>query len=442
MRAFTTREMVLNTLEIARQYFAFRSRPYQSRASLRAYQLRQIQKLVDFAYHNVTLYREKYDRAGVHPRDLRALEDLTHFPSVSKQDVLAAYPDGALARGLDLRRCLLSKSSGSTGQVLNVVHQADRLGIQGLAMNRLIELYTPYLPWHRLVYIYTSEYPARSLFGMYPMILIPTLTPTDEILKRLREIRPHLLTCYPSHLRALAADLGPDGCRRLRLKAISVSSELSTQSERDDLAALFGCGVYDEYSTEELTHVAAQCRDKTYHLFEDVAYIETLAPDSDQPVPPGEKGEIVGTYLHNYAMPFIRYRQGDFATLDEGQCSCGWTFRAIRELSGRKLDQFLLPSGRVLTSGWLLDASYSFLLEVGADIAAFTLIQETLTEVLIELVPGASYTPAMSEAVRGRFAELVGEPLNIRVELVPAIQRSGGGKHHPIVSRVAQRNRQ
>src|SRR5574341_617246 len=228
MRPFTSREMAINTLDIARQYLSFRLRPYQSRASIRAYQLCQLQKLIDFAYHNVALYREKYDRAGVHPRDLRSLDDLMHFPSVSKDDVLAAYPDGTLARSLDLRRCLLSKSSGSTGQVLNVVHQADRLGIQGLAMNRLIEFYGVYLPWHRLVYIYTSEYPARSLFGMYPMILIPTLAATEDILSRLREIRPHYLTCYPSHLRALAAELGPDGCRRLQLKAISVSSELST----------------------------------------------------------------------------------------------------------------------------------------------------------------------------------------------------------------------
>jgi phenylacetate-CoA ligase len=434
--------MLLNTLDIARSYRSFRRRPYASRAAIRAYQLGHLQHLVDFAYHNVSLYRDKYDQAGVHPRELRSLDDLAHFPSITKNDVLAAFPDGATARGLDPRRCLFSKSSGSTGQVLTVVHQADRLGIQGLALNRLVELYGPYRPWHRLVYIYTSEYPARSLFGMYPMILIPTLWPTAEILARLRELRPHYLACYPSHLRALAAELGPQGCRELRLKAISVSSELSTQQERDDLAALFGAGVYDEYSTEELTHVAAQCRSNTYHLFEDVAYVEILPPDSDRPLPPGEKGEIVGTYLHNYAMPFIRYRQGDFARLDESSCACGREFRALRELAGRRLDQFTLPSGRVLTSGWLLDASYSFLLDVQADIAAFTLIQETVNDVLIELVPGTEYTPAMSEAVRAKFLQLVGEAINVRVELVPEVKRSGGGKHHPIVSRVAQRSLQ
>ncbi len=441
VRSFSAREMLVNTSHIARGYFSFKRRPYQSREQVRAYQFRQLQKLIDFAYQQVALYREKYDRAGVEPRDLRALDDLKHFPTVNKSEVLAAYPQGALARGLDLSRCLVSKSSGSTGQVLNVVHQADRLGIQGLAMNRLFELYGPYLPWHQLVYIYTSEYPARSLFGMYPMTLIPTLAPTPEILRRLRELRPRLLACYPSHLRALANELGPEGCRSLNLHAISVSSELSTQAERDDLAALFGCGVYDEYSTEELTHVAAQCRHKTYHIFEDVVHLEIVAADSNDVLPVGEKGEVAGTYLHNYAMPFIRYRQGDTAALDETPCTCGRTFRALRDLGGRQLDQFILPSGRVLTSGWLLDASYSFLLDLGADIAAFTLIQEAVDEVRIELVPGPNFTPAMSEAVRRRFAELVGEPIAVRVETVPEIKRSGGGKHHPIQSRLAQRNR-
>ncbi len=441
MRSFTAREMIANTIDIAWHYLPFRLRPFQTRESIRAYQLKQLQRIVNFAYNNVPLYREKYDRAGVTPHDLRALGDLTHFPTVRKDDVLAAYPGGALARGLDLRRCLLSKSSGSTGQVLNVVHQADRLGIQGLAMNRLLELYGSYLPWHHLVYIYTSEYPARSLFGMYPMTLVPTLTPTPQILSRLRELRPHLLACYPSHLRAIANELGPEGCRRLKLRAISVSSELSTQQERDDLAMLFGCGVYDEYSTEELTHVAAQCVDKTYHIFEDVAYLEIVSPDSDEALPVGQKGEVVGTYLHNYAMPFIRYRQGDFAALDDTACACGRSFRAIRDLGGRKLDQFILPSGRVLTSGWLLDASYSFVLDIGADIAAFTMIQEAVDDVRIEIVPGPDYTAAMSEAVRTRFLGLVGEPINVRVEIAPEIKRSGGGKHHPIVSRVTQRNR-
>ena len=439
MRLFTRRELAVNSAAIARQFLSFRRRPFASRERIRRYQLRRLSELVRHAYQRVPLYAEKYRAAGVEPRDLRTLEDLRHFPMVTKDEVLAAYPDGALTRGLDLQRCLVSKSSGSTGQVLEVVHRADQVSIQGLAMHRLLAQYASYRPWHRFVYVYTSEYPARSLLGAYPMTLVPTLTPTPDIVRKLHELRPDFLACYPSHLRELSDALGPAGCRELRLSAISVSSEPSSQRERDELATRFGCGVYDEYSTEELTRIASQCRDGTYHLFEDVVLLEAVDPASGNVVQDGEIGEVVGTYLHNLAMPFIRYRQGDLARLEPSRCSCGRTFRQLSELQGRRLDAFELPSGRVLTSGWLLDATYSFLLDVGADIAAFRLVQATREHVRILIVPGPTWSERMGAAVHDRFAALVGEPLTIEVQLVEQLARSAAGKHQPVISHVARR---
>lgn len=108
MRSFTPRELFVNTLYMARHYLAFQWHPIASRESIRAYQLRQLQRLVAFAYDNVALYREKYDSAGVHPRDLRALSDLVHFPIVSKDEALstcadASFPKAPAPRG----RCSL-----------------------------------------------------------------------------------------------------------------------------------------------------------------------------------------------------------------------------------------------------------------------------------------------------------------------------------------------
>jgi phenylacetate-CoA ligase len=436
VRAFTRRELAINTVGIARGFLGFRRRPFASRESIRRYQLERLRALIEHAYANVPLYAQRYRSAGVRPADLRTLEDLRWFPTVSKDDVLAAYPDGALARGLDLRRCLISKSSGSTGQVLEVVHQADQVAIQGLAMHRLLAQYAPYRPWHRFVYVYTSPYPASSLFGTYPMTLVPTLEPIDQLVARLLALRPHFLACYPSHLRELAAALGPRRCRALKLLAISVSSEPSSQRERDELAAQFGCGVYDEYSTEELTRVASQCTHGTYHLFEDVAHVEILAPEQDTVLADREAGEVVGTYLHNFAMPFIRYRQGDIACVEAPQCACGRRFRQLAELRGRRLDAFVLAGGRVLTSGWLLDATYSLLLDVRADIAAFRLIQHELERVEILIVPGPAWRTDMAVAVRARFVELVGEPLNVEVTLRDSLPRTAAGKHVPIISHV------
>jgi phenylacetate-CoA ligase len=301
-------------------------------------------------------------------------------------------------------------------------------------MNRLLSLYGRYWPWDRFVYVYTAPYPAHSLLGAWPMHFLPTLAPTAELVRQLEQLRPTLLACYPSHLRALAEELGPERCKALALRAISVSSEASSARERAELGAMFGCGVYDEYSTEELTRIAAQCRFGAYHLFEDVAYIETLdeAGQSTAGV-----GEVVGTYLHNFAMPFIRYRQGDLARVSVGGgCRCGYQFRSLSELVGRKLASFTLPSGRVLSSGFLLDASYSFLLDIGADLAGFTITQETLDRVLIELLPGKSYRAESSEQVKRRFLELVAEPISVEVQLVTSLRRGPAGKHNPIVSKL------
>jgi phenylacetate-CoA ligase len=438
VRPIRPHELAINTASMALHLPTFTRRPWASPDAVRRWQLGKLRALVAHAYEKVGLYREKYRAAGAHPRDIRTLADFARLPTVTKSDVLAAWPDGALARGTDLSRCLVSRSSGSTGEVLSVVHRADRIGIQGLALHRLVSLYTRWMPWERLVYVYTSRYPARSLLGLWPMDFEPTLAPPDDLARSLEALRPAVLACYPSHLRTLAQTLGPRRARGLGLRAVSVSSELSSQRERDALGQVFGCGVWDEYSTEELTRVAAQCRRGTYHLFEDVTFTEVLDPDSDRGLPDGVRGEVVGTYLHNLTMPFIRYRQGDVAAVTPSECPCGRRFRAIRDIEGRRLDRFVLPSGRVLTPGWLLDASYSFLLDVGADIAAFTLVQEATDHVRIEVVPGPRYLPAMSQAIAARFASLAGEPLRVEVEVIPALRRTAAGKHHPIVSRVGR----
>ena len=415
----------------------FALRPFGPRELTRRYQLRRVRRLVAHAYEHVPLYRERYRSAGVRPGDLRALEDLSRFPTVTKRDLLDAWPDGCLARGLDMSRCLVSRSSGSTGEILSVVHRADRLAVQGLALHRLLSMAGPYGPRDRFAYIYTSEYPARGALGAYPMEWIHTLSPLGTIIDRLERGRPAFLACYPSHLRALADDLGVARARSLGLRAISVSSEASTDAERLALGDIFGCPVLDEFSTEELTRVAAQCTARSHHLFEDVVVAEVLRADGDVAVGDGDRGELVGTYLHNFAMPFIRYRQGDVVRIDEpGRCACGRRTRTLASVEGRKLDAFVLPSGRTLTSGYLLDATYAFLFDLDADLAAFRMTQERLDRVRIEIVPGRDYRLGAASAIARRFRELAGEPIDVVVDVVAAIERSGGGKHHPIRSLV------
>jgi phenylacetate-CoA ligase len=211
---------------------------------------------------------------------------------------------------------------------------------------------------------------------------------------------------------------------------------MSTQDERDYLGDRFGCLVYDEYSTEELTRIAAQCKEKRYHLFEDICYVEIVSSKESQPVGPNVQGKVIGTYLHNYTMPFIRYRQGDYASLSNESCPCGRTFRTLSGIIGRKNDSFVLPSGRILSSGFLLDTAYSLLLEIDADIADFCMVQEQRDYILLEVVPGQRFSEESAVKIQRHLARLIGEPVTVAVKQVRMLYKTEAGKRNPIISKV------
>jgi phenylacetate-CoA ligase len=278
--------------------------------------------------------------------------------------------------------------------------------------------------------VYTSPYPFSSVFGLYPLIFVSTLEPVEQILRIFVRERPHLIVCYPSHLRQIAELASEQQIASIRPTLISVSSEMSSQSERDHLAQVFGCPALDNYSSEELARIAAQCPHKVYHLFEDMNFVETLDEEGN---PTTELGRVVGTNLHNRAMPLIRYQQDDLAQITGERCACGWNFRTLRSIQGRRNDAFILPSGRVLTSGFLLDATYEFLLEHRAAVRDFSLVQESARSIRLELVPGRHLSPAIQARITNRFREFLEPGVEFRTEIVQECERTRTGKRNPII---------
>jgi phenylacetate-CoA ligase len=241
--------------------------------------------------------------------------------------------------------------------------------------------------------------------------------------------RPDLLVCYPSHLKQIEQQLSDSDLSQIALRCISVNSEMSTQAERDHLSERFGCPVLDEYSSEELTRIAAQCRCGTYHIFEDINYMETrLQADGS--------GVLIGTNLHNYAMPMIRYEQNDLGRIEERHCDCGWGFRALTDLQGRKNDSFVMPSGKSISSGFLLDAAYEVLLTYRTAVKDFCLIQKSRNEVILEVVTGKGWNPNVRGAIESRFAAFF--ELGVRFSIAPVelCSKTKSGKRNPIISRI------
>lgn len=260
---------------------------------------------------------------------------------------------------------------------------------------------------------------------------LQTATPAAKILAELKRLKPELLVCYPSHLKQILQNVPKSERLQIRPRAVSVNSEMSTQAERDYLSTLLGCPVLDEYSSEELTRIAAQCRHKTYHLFEDINYIETLDATGRTT---NDTGVIVGTNLHNFAMPMIRYQQNDLGKIQVTDCSCGWNFLRLVGFQGRRNDSFELPSGKILSSGFLLDATYEFLLAYRTAVKDFCLIQRTRTTIALQVKPGAGWNDEVKQNITERFRGFLEPNMEFQIQIVADCEKTKTGKRNPIIN--------
>ena len=167
---------------------------------------------------------------------------------------------------------------------------------------------------------------------------------------------------------------------------------------------------------------------------EDIVYTEILEPGGTAPTE--DLGEVVGTELHNTAMPFIRYRQGDLAQVGEGECPCGRHSRRLVGLTGRANDGFRLADGRSLSPGFLLDACYRAIMALPDAVAAYRLVQVEPARAELEAVPGPAWSDAAAEQLGRALEAEIGGGMTVDVRVVAVLERGPAGKRATIVRRV------
>jgi phenylacetate-CoA ligase len=431
MRNLNLKELAQLLKEFALGGRFLKQSPHWTPEQMRAWQFLKIQKLVAHAWANVPFYHDHYQAVGFELGDLKTWDDFKQLPLVNKDDVIANYPERILRSGSQPDDYIVSRSSGSSGKVLDICYDSEAMVIYSLAGLRLYQMGFNYRPWHKQLYVYTSPYPMNSVFGLYPMVHVPTLASIDKIAAAIETHRPELLVCYPSHLKQIEPRLSSKA--RAGLRAVSVNSEMSTQAERNFLAERLGCPVLDEYSSEELTRIAAQCACGRYHLFEDINYMELIDINQQSGM-----GTLVGTNLHNYAMPMIRYVQNDLGIIQESDCGCTWKFRELSNLQGRKNDSFLMPSGQEISSGFLLDATYEILLTWRTAVSDFCLVQYKVDDIVLQIIPAEGWSTDLEAQIKQQFGDYFEASVHFRIDLVTCCEKTQSGKRNPIISHCSR----
>lgn len=212
------------------------------------------------------------------------------------------------------------------------------------------------------------------------------------------------------------------------LKAIITTSEKLTSEMRIVMERAYGCRVFEEYSTVESALFASECERGHLHVCPDAGIVEILRPDGTA-CEPGEVGEVVATCLFRTYQPLIRFRLGDLAAWDPDPCPCGRPMPVIKEVVGRIEDVVTGPDGRQLVR-------FHGIFTDQPNIVEGQIIQETLTDFIVKVVPTENFTENDQQDLRQRMVQRLGKDVNVTVQKVGLIPRTKAGKFQAVISKV------
>ncbi|MTW22426.1 phenylacetate--CoA ligase family protein [Allochromatium palmeri] len=395
--------------------------------ALREVQLRRLRAVVARAYANVQLFRERMDERGLTPESIQSLQDIRHLPFTVKTDLRDTYPFGLFASPMsDVVR--LHASSGTTGKPIVVAYTREDVEVWSEVMARTFAscgLHRGDILQNAFGYgLFTGGLGAHYGGEALGATVIPISGGnTDRQIMLIRDFNVSALCCTPSyftHMVERARELDID-LRELPLRVGIFGAEPWTDGMRHHIEAEAGIKAYDIYGLSEIIGpgVAAECSAQDgLHIFEDHFYPEIIDPETGEPLPDGEEGELVLTTLSKKAMPMIRYRTRDITSLITESCSCGRTIRRMRRIGRRSDDMFIIRGVNVFPSQ--VEAAlmavegtlphYQIILTRKGGMDRMAVEVEVTPEVFSDSIRGL-------EDIRARLAQSIERILGIRVEL-------------------------
>lgn len=303
-------------------------------------------------------YTRRFAALGLGPESVRDLDDLQRFPFTTKQDLRDGYPYGFLAAPRQ-QVVRMHHSSGTTGTAIAVFHTAGDIERWARLIARCLwmvglrpgDVFQNMMSYGLFTGGLGLHYGAEKLGAL----VIPTGAGNSrrqlEFMRTFETAAIHIIPSYALALVATLEEMGLDPGRELRLRFAVAGAEPYTEGARLRLQQLWGVPFYNCYGLSEMQGpgVAFECpAQQGLHLWEDCYLAEIVHPETGQPMPEGQEGELVLTSLAREAMPLIRYRTRDLTAFLPGDCPCGRPHRRLARIQGRTDDMFIIKGVNVL----------------------------------------------------------------------------------------------
>jgi len=329
------------------------------REELKKVQTERLIETVKRVYHNVPFYRNKMQKIGLEPCDIKSLDDLKKLPFTYKQDLRDNYPYGLFAAPMS-EIVRIHASSGTTGKQTVVGYTRRDLDTWAEVMARtLVNAGADKDSFVQVAYgygLFTGGLGVHYGVERIGATVIPVSGGnTKRQIQIMKDFGTTILACTPSYALYLAEEMEEMGVSKndIRLKAGIFGAEPWSEKMRNEIEERFGITAIDIYGLSEIIGpgVASECKCKCgLHVQEDHFIPEIIDPDTEEVLPPGSTGELVFSTVTKEGLPLLRYRTRDISSLNYEKCECGRTTVRMSKVSGRTDDMIIVRGVNVFPS--------------------------------------------------------------------------------------------
>ncbi|MBP5525538.1 MAG: phenylacetate--CoA ligase [Paludibacteraceae bacterium] len=322
-----------------------------TREQIDALQVERLQATIRHCM-NSPFYKKKFEEMGIKPEDIKTPADVRKLPFTTKQDLRDNYPFGLAS--VPLEKCVrLHSSSGTTGNPTVVLHSQKDLDEWANAVARCL--------W--MVGLRPSDvFQNSSGYGMFTgglgfqygaerlgMLTVPAAA--GNTLRQIKFITDfgttaiHAVPSYLTRIKEVMDQQGIDPRKDTKLKVLAIGAEPHSEEQRKRIENMFGVKAYNSFGMSEMCGpgVAFECKEQNgLHFWEDYYIVEIVDPETLEPVPDGEIGELILTTINREAMPLIRYRTRDLTRVLGRTCPCGRNHIRLDRMKGRSDDMMVL----------------------------------------------------------------------------------------------------
>jgi len=407
-----------------------------SREEIKDLQEKKLRILIQHAYQNVPYYHIIFRKNGLKPEDIKTAEDLGKIPILTREELRNNFND-LIARNISPKKRVLSSTGGSTGEPVKFYLPKDG----GLAWGAFWRA----LVWYGIergdkfaqIWSHSHSHAIKTNFYkkigefLRGYIFLSAFDMSEKKLKyfanTLIKFKPKYLDSYPSAAYILAKYVKKKGFN-IKLKSVITTAEKLYDYQRQTIEEAFGCKVFEYYGCGECLSMAYECPEhKDLHITSEKVIIETLKKEIS--ALPGEMGSVVVTDLDNYVMPFIRYENGDMATISDEFCDCGRELPLMKSVEGRITDVIVKSDGFI--SSPIVTTIFKNL-----PIQQYQVIQEEKKHLVIKIIKDVKYSQKDTDFILKKMNNYLDKDVEINIDFTDNILNTKAGKQRVVISKV------